>query len=255
MAKVVEGAGKEVQPGPKVVPQLAALPPAAKRLPRPDPVLPAVLPVVSLRGQIAELCGSLAMSAVLAAAITTLWAALGQGSFSTNDVGQVYFLTVAICWAVLVPAKLWTHQRGDAWARRIIMMVLGLGVGLTSLWLEGWAPRGSMVDFASTQAAAASTPVVKSSGREFQVAGHLSYFALAFFALRWWKLADRRRAHRFSFAPVMAAGFWGLVLLPVLPDPWHGTWVLTTAAAIVQLVSPWEQPLPPVARRMRLRYA
>ncbi|HEV3118168.1 MAG TPA: hypothetical protein VGY58_14045, partial [Gemmataceae bacterium] len=86
-------------------------------------------------------------------------------------------------------------------------------------------------------------------------AGYLSYFALAFFALRWWKLAERRRPHRFSFAPVLAAGFWGLALLLVWQDPWRGTLVLTNTAAIVQLVSPWEQPPPAVARRVRLRYA
>jgi hypothetical protein len=89
----------------------------------------------------------------------------------------------------------------------------------------------------------------------FNLAGYLAYYALAFFVLRWWKLADRRRAHRFSFAPVLAAGFWGLVLLLVWQEPWRGTLVLTTAAAIIQLVSPWEQPPPPLARRMRLRYA
>ena len=44
-------------------------------------------------------------------------------------------------------------------------------------------------------------------------ASYISYFALAFFALRWWRMADRRRPQRFSFAPVLAAGFWGLVLL------------------------------------------
>jgi len=96
---------------------------------------------------------------------------------------------------------------------------------------------------------------LKFEGGHFNLAGHLAYYALALFVLRWWKLADRRRAHRFSFAPILAAGFWGLVLLLVWQEPWRGTLVLTTAAAIVQLVSPWEQPPPPVTRRMRLRYA
>jgi hypothetical protein len=54
---------------------------------------------------------------------------------------------------------------------------------------------------------------------------------------------------------VLAAAFWGGLLLAVWTDPWRGTLVVTATAAIVQLVSPWDQPLPPVARRMRLRYA
>jgi hypothetical protein len=259
MAKTVETVGKPLPAAPKVAaPQPAPAPAAPKRVLRPDPVvLPVAQPVVSIRGQIAELCGSLAMSAVLAAVVTTLWAALGQGEFKENEIGQVFFLTVATCWAVLVPAKLWTHHRGDAWSRRIIMMVLGLAIGFGSLWLEGWVPKGPAVEFTSNSQSAETGTLapIRTAGREFQVAGHLAYFALAFFALRWWKLADRRRAHRFSFAPVIAAAFWGVVLLPILWEPWATTWVLTVAAGIVQLVSPWEQPPPPVARRMRLRYA
>jgi hypothetical protein len=70
-------------------------------------------------------------------------------------------------------------------------------------------------------------------------------------------MADRRRPQRFSFAPVLAAGFWGLLLL-LLAHPalsWKGAVVLVLASAVVQLVSPWEPPPPPPARRMRLRYA
>jgi hypothetical protein len=255
MGKAVETVGKNVQPAPKPAP-LPPVAPVLKRLPRPEPVPPAVLPVPSFRGQIAELCGSLAMSAVLAAVITTLWAAIGQ-DFGTNEILEVFFLTTACCWAVLVPAKIWTNHRGDAWARRIIMMVLGAGIGFLSLWLEGWVPKAPIGDLAIAQGTTETTlSTVKTGKHDFNIAGHLGYFALAFFALRWWKLADRRRSHRFSFAPIMAAGFWGLVLLLFLPDdPWRSTWVLTTAAAIVQLVSPWEQPPAPVARRMRLRYA
>ncbi len=87
-------------------------------------------------------------------------------------------------------------------------------------------------------------------------ASYISYFGLAFFALRWWRMADRRRPQRFSFAPVLAAAFWGLVLLLVGGfQMWYGAGVLMIASAVVQLVSPWEPPPPPPARRMRLRYA
>jgi eukaryotic-like serine/threonine-protein kinase len=87
-------------------------------------------------------------------------------------------------------------------------------------------------------------------------ASYISYFAMAFFALRWWRMADRRRTQRFSFAPVLAAAFWGLVLLLLAGvELWYGVGVLMLSAAVVQLVSPWEPPPPPPARRMRLRYA
>ena len=269
MAKVVEALGRPVPAPPREAglgaraERPAGVPPQAPRAeprvapPAPRPVeIPTVLPVPSFSGQIAELCGSLVMAVVLAAMATILWSALGHGSLKWSEIGQEFFLTVAACWAVLVPAKFWSNYRGDPWVRRLVMMVLGIGIGFASIWLEGWSPRlpsGGMVT-AAEPAVASPFPAHLDIGLP-NLAGHLSYFALAFFALRWWKLADRRRSHRFSFAPILAAGFWGLALLLVWQDPWRGTLVLTTASAIVQLVSPWEQPPPPVSRRMRLRYA
>src|SRR5260370_16936603 len=80
------------------------------------------------------------MSAILAALITVLWAALGQGNLTPTAIGEEFFLTVAACWVVLVPAKLWGSQRGDGWSRRVVMMVLGMCIGLGALWLDGWSP-------------------------------------------------------------------------------------------------------------------
>jgi len=225
---------------------------------RPEPIL-TVQPVVSFRGQLAELSGSLALSTVLAALLSTLWAAVGR----INDltwIGSLFFLTVAVCWAVLIPAKVWNGRAGDGLLRRVVMMFLGVLVGAAALWLNGWAPHPA----ASATAAAANNqaswgPPVSLGAREgISVgAGYLSYFALALCALRWWKMADRHRAHRFSCFPVLAAGFWALLLLFIwpLPDSPYGAIALVMASVIVQWVSPWEQPQPPTARRMRLRYA
>ena len=58
--------------------------------------------------------------------------------------------------------------------------------------------------------------------------------------------------------PLLAAGFWGGVLLFMLPHYDQrsvGFASLVMAAAIVQCVSPWEAPPPPTPRRLRLRYA
>ncbi len=263
MAKTVEAIGKEPAPGSwplgaglrQEKPDLRSPIPKIRppRLVPPAPI-ETVLPVVSLRVQAAELCGSLALATVLAAVATTLWAALGHGKLNHSAIGAEFFLTVATCWAILVPAKFWNNQRGDSWARRIIMTLLGVGVGLGAAWLDGWVPRSPT----SASALASNGPIWVSSTNHANLshlAGYPAYFALAFFAMRWWKLADRRRSHRFSIAPILVAGFWGLVLLLVWQDPWRGTLVLATSSAIVQLVSPWEQPPPPVMRRMRLRCA
>ena len=53
---------------------------------------------VTPRGQIAELSGSMALSAVLALFLGILYAALAPAASST-EIGSLFFLTVAICWA------------------------------------------------------------------------------------------------------------------------------------------------------------
>ena len=88
-----------------------------------------------------------------------------------------------------------------------------------------------------------------------EAASYLCYFALVFLALRWWKMTDRRRPQRFSFAPILATGFWALVLLLIWQHLKLEAVALVLASAIVQLASPWQQPPPPAARRLRLRYA
>src|SRR5438132_1913421 len=59
MAKVVEAVGKEAAPTARPIPVLP-LPGTPPRRPAPKPeVIPTALPVRSVRGQVAELCGSL----------------------------------------------------------------------------------------------------------------------------------------------------------------------------------------------------
>src|SRR4029077_8458921 len=76
------------------------------------------------------------------------------------------------------------------------------------------------------------------------MARYICYFALPFLILRWWKMADRNRAHRFSCFPVIAAGFWATLLHVLLwrGEAPFGAIALVTAAVIIQWVSPWEQP-------------
>jgi hypothetical protein len=259
MAKAVEAVGKEapapVRPPvaepakgpsqPQAIPVVKVVRPA-----KPEPA-PVVEPVRSFRVQAAELCGSLAMAAVLALVAAFLMTAVSHGKIGENAFGQVFFLTVGACWSVLVPAKFWSSRPGDSGTRRVVMMFFGILLGFAALWLDGWKPQRLFAELSGNIDASPSLDGLPRG----TLAGYLSYFALAFFALRWWKLADRRRSHRFSLAPIVCAAFWGVLLLLVWEDLLRGTLVLTSTAAIVQLVSPWQQPPPPVARRMRLRYA
>jgi hypothetical protein len=207
------------------------------------------LPKTSFRGQVGELSGSMALTTLFALVAFTIWAAIA-GVHEVTEVGQGFFLTVASCWAVLVPAKFWSGRNGDSGLRRVIMMILGCGLGLGAFWLDGWTLHFPATDGQKYELLGQRTGIPL-------VASYLSYFGLAFFAVRWWKLADRHRHQRFSFAPILAVGFWAYVLL--LVGPWgevtRGPLPLLLASGIIQLVSPWEEPPPPAAKRMRLRYA
>jgi hypothetical protein len=212
---------------------------------------------LSVRSKLAELCGSLVLATVFAALACTIWASVRRIN-DLSEVGLGFFITVAACWMVLIPAKIWDGREGDSGLRRVVMMLLGVILGAGALWLQN---GGAGLVSESVWKVGASRPtgnagILPHSTNIPVAAGYLSYFGLAFFALRWWKLPERQRAQRFSLGPVLAAGFWAFVLLYVwpLPDNPHATLPLLVTAVIVQLVSPWQPPVPPAGKRMRLRY-
>jgi hypothetical protein len=247
MARDVEHVGED-KPAPAASPAVqtektpggrAGEAPAGK-----EPVLTA-LPAVNVREQVSELSGSMALSVLVAGLGSVLWFALGHGRPWLSGF-SLFFLTVAASWLILVPGKFWSERRGDSWTRRMVMFVLGGLLGLLALWLEGYLPG-------SPETYVAGGTLASVLGNE---GSYFTYYALGFFALRWWRMTERRRTHRFSVAPILAAGFWGVVLmLLVSPQSWPGAAVLVMASAIVQLVSPWEPPPPPAPRRARLTYA
>jgi hypothetical protein len=258
MARAVEAVGARpapvARPRPEP-PKVAAVPPPKPR-PRPrDEDIPTVIPVPTVRGQVGELAGSMTLAAVFALLATTLWASIGQMQ-NLTEAGTIFFLTVATSWAVLIPAKLWAYRRGDSWRRRLVMMFMGVLVGAGALWVNGWVPRQAGVSTDVTHQGWPIDWLPGAGGPLAEGAAYVIYFAVTFFALRWWRLADPRRQTRFSFLPLLAAGFWSLLPLLIWPQPWPwGAGALVMTAAIVQLVSPWEPPAPAACRRMRLRYS
>jgi len=173
-----------------------------------------------------------------------------------TEIGFCFFLTVMICWAVLVPAKIWSGRKGDSGLRRGVMTVLGVAVGLAALWMGGWIlapsgepavtqlarmihdpggnpPAGELV-VAEPNVDPTRASLFQSSDDIYTAARYLTYFGLIFFAVRWWKMGDRHRSQRFSFAPILVVGFWALalLLLGLGPQP-QGAVALVLAAAVV----------------------
>ena len=108
-----------------------------------------------------------------------LWASVGSNTASNNDLFASFYLTVATCWAIIIPAKLWSQNKGDSWSRRLVMMALGIGVGFVALWLDGWTPH--LTAHGITRRVGVD---MAANGGIPNLAGYISYYALGFFALR-----------------------------------------------------------------------
>jgi hypothetical protein len=255
---MIKPSAQPVMPPP--LPRPANAMPAFRTAPVSSSTIPEVLPVIhTARGTIGELSGSMAMTAVLALLTTMLWAAISHETL--HWLGTTYFLTVAATWAVLLPAKLWNlRPHEEIWSRRLTLAVCGAVLGLFALWLDGWnfSPK-----------AFGMTP--RSPGEEtlqhlalpqealHTIAAYMSYFALVFGLMKWWRLADRKRKCWFSLWPVIVAAFLSFVFLTVLEIDKHtsitgygAAAALTTAAALVQFVSPHDPR--PLGFPKRLRY-
>src|SRR5262245_17391257 len=224
----------------------------------PVPEAPIIVTPVPFRVRVTELAGSMVLAVLFAGIASVLLAALNL-SDNVAALGTMFFQTVAVCWAVLVPSKFWTSKPGDEWSRRLVLMACGAVVGLGALWLDGWTPG---VHVTPADRAALQVDAPSGSGVNWWTqnpvavgAGLVSYFGLALGLLRGWKLTDRRRGSWFSFFPVLATGVWAMLLMLVWPwkDRPYGAAALILSSMIVQWVSPWQAPPPPTPRRLKLR--
>jgi hypothetical protein len=159
---------------------------------------------------------------------------------------------------VLIPVKWWRGPLEDSWKRRLAMLPVGILVGLEAFWLEGYPLPMMMPPEARAEAAFDLRESLGSLVPDnHALTAYVSYFGLIFFVMRWWKLADRRRTDRFSLFGVMVAGFWAYVFIFLLPSGERRLFFvpLVMASVIIQVVSPWQRPLPARAKRLRWRYA
>ena len=205
------------------------------------------------RERLAELSASFVVVPVIAALCTVPWA-LFQSSVPWAVLGQVFILSTALSWGLLVVARPAKGAPQNPWAMRLRHLTVGLGVGALAYWLGGWV-------LAAPAHAETSRDLVLGSGIRVTsdtfatLTRYLFYFGLTTAAVRWWKMTDSRRKERFRFFPLVAATFWGSALLFLWP--WEaapagvGIAPLVVAAVAVQVACPWTAPVPvarPVSR-------
>jgi hypothetical protein len=209
----------------------------------------------TFRERLTELAGGFALTPVVCLACTAPWAMIG-GATPWAVLGQVFLLSTALSWALLLVGRLHRRDPKNPWGRRSIHLAIGLGIGALAFWLDGWTvPRGTanatsgdLVFFTGHRV----SPDTLTSGLKY-----LFFFGLAVGACRWWIASDRKRKERVRVWPIVGAAFWAGVFLFLWP--WESAPVivgiapLVIAAVAVQAGSPWIPPPPPAPSPLRPR--
>jgi hypothetical protein len=212
----------------------------------------AAMIVKSPRERLTELIGSLLLSALAAAAVCCFVILMqtyhGRGPEAIRPEQCAWLLVVSIAgsWAVLAPSKFWEGFGGDAWTRRLVLMMLGLTVGAIA-YLAADALMVRLTPDAWVAARALAVPLRYRSPPAFYapdgrplLPAFLASFGTLFLFIRFWRLADPMRRHRLRLWPILLHVGAGFVVSAFweFPQPWLPM-VAGAISASVQLSSPW----------------
>jgi serine/threonine protein kinase len=173
-------------------------------------------------------------------------------------------MSVLSTWTILSLARRWESRTEDSIAFRFAMFIAGLILGAVSFQLS---------EYLLVPWEAISNP---NSGIRIRVldknilentynrtwkgfydpqgiptlAGHMAYFGLLFWIVRWWRQSDILRKKKFSYWIIcwsmIAAGL--VQLLFYFPSPWT-YWFAGITSLAVQVASPWIDPNDPTYHR------
>ncbi|MBA2114607.1 serine/threonine-protein kinase [Bremerella alba] len=202
----------------------------------------AAISVRPTREKVRELLGSLIASGISAVLIAFVLLAIsvGEAAFTKTAIltigpAYVFFtgLTILASWAVLIAAKMWEDRSGDQARRRIVMMMIGVGLGIVA-WF------GSMLVFTGSPGATDMQMPWFAMGEQSSVGALMIFFGLVFLVPRWWKLADPLRSNWLSIWNTGVFVIWAGILTAFWPflQPW-AIMLVGSVAAAVQLSAPW----------------
>jgi hypothetical protein len=196
--------------------------------------------------KMAELIGSLLMSALVVSVLTIVTSLVAGGHFRNEVSLMAYFAWFAITatlgiWALLFTGKAYETHSGTSVRRRFTMLVLGLVLGAVAFGLAQllMLPLRDVMDFPHLTRVHRAREVYDSA-RQPLLPAYLAYFAGVFVAMRWWRLADPLRPARFSLWATGVCVLWAAVLELFwhFPQPW-GLMLVATIAIGTQLSAPW----------------
>jgi eukaryotic-like serine/threonine-protein kinase len=208
--------------------------------------------------RIAEWSGSMFTSGIVCTILATIGTmiAMATTGLSLNTILPMMVWLTAVVWvgssAILGLNKLWEGRPEDGWLYRVQQMGVGLAIGvfawgldhyLSLPWLESY--RALVVH----DSAATATEIAHRISEQHRVPkqffdngqpllpAYLSFFALLFGGIRWWRLGDRVRKHRFSMTSVIFAVIIGFFFTHFLYFPIHYAIAIATAMAITLQIS------------------
>ncbi|QDU62881.1 Serine/threonine-protein kinase PrkC [Planctomycetes bacterium Pan216] len=143
-------------------------------------------------------------------------------------------------WGLLVFARWWRFRQTDRAARRLNLLIFGLGLGVLAAGINIWIDHQLPVPLALGQ-----NPFSQEGLKSVipMVLVYATLFGLSFSLPNWSRLVSPKRAERFSLGWVIWPSCLGMVIAALMqrgPEVlWFGC-LLASTAVIVQWVSPFE---------------
>jgi hypothetical protein len=202
------------------------------------------LPPKPARQRFEELIGSMLGSTVVAALMSVFLSVVHAKAFDLGQFAWLLIVSTLGSWLVLIPSKFWEGREGDSTLRRLMLMVLGLGLGAAAWSIKDFLLVSLTADWKLPDPVTEGymgTRLYEVDGSPSLV-GHMGYFAFLFLLVRWWKQADPLRPSRLRVWPTVTAIFWAWLLYFFwpFPQPW-GTMVAASVSIAVQIASSWER--------------
>jgi hypothetical protein len=144
-------------------------------------------------------------------------------------------------WLLLFCGKCWESSEGQAGARRLVSIVLALGLGAASYAVAAFL-QVNLQDVARPEGLPDPFRPVGwyGAGGAPLLPAFLTFFAALFALPRWWRGVDPLRRTRVSLPAALFVGVWAWVLHMVLYFSWPlGIMLAVVISLAAQLSAPW----------------
>jgi serine/threonine protein kinase len=188
--------------------------------------------------KVAELIGGWLCNALIVSTLGVL--SLAVVGLGLNGIEQwsaytlVVLMSVGGGWGLLALGQLWQATSATTW-RRATQLLVGLAMGGAA-----FAANGFFQANLDSQHFVSMPTAVYGTGSEPLLPAYLAYFGGLMVVVRWWKMVDPLRRHRFSLFASILCGLaaWVTSMVVYFPQPW-GIMIAVTMAIAVQLSAPW----------------